>query len=72
MDARERDAAPLESWKSVEFAVNAVGALPEMGGRPIYLTIDVDVINPGEMPGTGSPEPGGPGFDALMDCIGRF
>ena len=58
------------SPESVEFAVNAVGALPEMGGRPIYLTLDVDVINPGEMPGTGSPEPGGPGFDALMDCIG--
>ncbi len=44
-------------------------ALKVAGDRPIYLTIDVDVVNPGEMPGTGSPEPGGPGFDALMDCI---
>ena len=43
--------------------------LEEMGGRPIYLTLDVDVINPGEMPGTGSPEPGGLGLDALIDCI---
>ena len=43
--------------------------LEEIGDRPIYLTIDVDVINPGEMSGTGSPEPGGPCFDALMDCI---
>ena len=43
--------------------------LEEMGGRPIYLTLDVDVLNPGEMPGTGSPEPGGPGFDVLNDCI---
>ena len=58
------------SPECVELAIDAVGAAPEMGGRPIYLTIDVDVVNPGEMPGTGSPEPGGPGFDALIDCIG--
>ena len=44
-------------------------ALEEVGDHAIYLTLDVDVINPGEMPGTGSPEPGGPGFDALIDCI---
>ena len=44
-------------------------ALEEAGARAIYLTLDVDVINPGEMPGTGSPEPGGLGLDALMDCI---
>lgn len=44
-------------------------ALQEPGERAVYLTVDVDVINPGEMPGTGSPEPGGPGFDALMNCI---
>lgn len=44
-------------------------AIKEAGDSAIYLTLDVDVINPGEMPGTGSPEPGGPGFDALVDCI---
>ena len=44
-------------------------ALKEAGDSPVFLTIDVDVVNPGEMPGTGSPEPGGPGFDALMDCL---
>ena len=44
-------------------------ALKETGDSPVYLTVDVDVVNPGEMPGTGSPEPGGPGLDALVDCI---
>ena len=44
-------------------------ALQEVGDCPIYLTIDVDVVNPGELPGTGSPEPGGPGLDALVDCV---
>ena len=44
-------------------------ALKETGKQAIYLTVDVDVVNPGEMPGTGSPEPGGPSYDALIDCI---
>lgn len=44
-------------------------ALQEAGDSAIYLTIDVDVVNPGEMPGTGSPEPGGPGLEALIECI---
>ena len=55
--------------EAVESTLCEVGALPEMGGRAIYLTLDVDVINTGQMPGTGSPEPGGLGLDALMDCI---
>lgn len=58
------------SPECVEMAIDALGAAPESGGRPIYLTIDVDVINPGEMPGTGSPEPGGLSFETLIDCIG--
>ena len=44
-------------------------ALEEAVDSAIYLTLDVDVINTGQMPGTGSPEPGGLGLDALMDCI---
>jgi agmatinase len=30
-----------------------------LGSTPIYLTIDVDVIDPSLLPGTGTPEPGG-------------
>ncbi len=28
-------------------------------GRPVYLTIDLDVFDPSFLPGTGTPEPGG-------------
>jgi agmatinase len=35
------------------------GVLSELRGRPIYVTIDIDVIDPAFMPGTGTPEPGG-------------
>ena len=30
-----------------------------VGDGPVYVTIDVDGIDPADMPGTGSPEPGG-------------
>jgi len=33
--------------------------LKELQGRPVYVTIDLDVIDPGFFPGTGTPEPGG-------------
>ena len=30
-----------------------------IGGRPCYLTLDIDVLDPAFAPGTGTPEPGG-------------
>lgn len=33
--------------------------LDELRGRPVYVTIDIDVVDPAFMPGTGTPEPGG-------------
>ena len=32
---------------------------PELGRRPVYVTIDIDVVDPAFAPGTGTPEPGG-------------
>jgi agmatinase len=34
-------------------------ALAAVGGGPTYLTVDVDVLDPAFIPGTGTPEPGG-------------
>jgi agmatinase len=34
-------------------------ALAAVGTGPVYLTVDVDVLDPGFIPGTGTPEPGG-------------
>jgi agmatinase len=49
--------------------------LTEWEGRPVYLTIDVDVFDPAFMPGTGTPEPGGitpqEGFQALLSLAGQ-
>ncbi|MDR3281255.1 MAG: agmatinase [Synergistaceae bacterium] len=37
--------------------------------RPVYITIDLDVIDPAELPGTGMPEAGGMSFHALYDAL---
>ena len=34
-------------------------ALAVVGGGPAYLTVDIDVLDPAFVPGTGTPEPGG-------------
>jgi agmatinase len=34
-------------------------ALEAVGPGPVYLTVDVDVLDPAFVPGTGTPEPGG-------------
>ena len=33
--------------------------LPELSSRPVYVTIDIDVLDPAFAPGTGTPEAGG-------------
>jgi agmatinase len=35
----------------------------------VYLTIDLDVLDPSVMPATGTPEPGGPGWYDLCALI---
>ncbi len=37
--------------------------------RPIYLTIDIDVLDASACPGTGCPEPGGPTFRELQAFV---
>ncbi|MFN8522147.1 MAG: agmatinase [Chloroflexota bacterium] len=37
--------------------------------RPVYLTIDIDVVDPAGAPGTGCPEPGGPSSRELLAAV---
>jgi agmatinase len=41
----------------------------QIGHRPVYLTIDIDVLDPSCAPGTGCPEPGGAHFGELIDLV---
>ncbi len=40
-----------------------------IGAAPVYFTLDLDVLDPSEFPGTGTPEAGGVHFDELIDAI---
>ncbi len=43
--------------------------LPALRPHPLYVTIDVDVLDPAEAPGTGSPEPGGLRVPELIEIV---
>ena len=78
----------IRSGTAEEFAMMAEGRVQterfsaatlsklELGGAPVYLTVDLDVLDPSEFPGTGTPEAGGLRFAelrrALMDVFARF
>ena len=50
-------------FTSIKDVVNAIG------DAPVYLTIDLDVLDPSIMSGTGTPEPGGVTYNALLDAF---
>lgn len=43
--------------------------LPQLEGKPIYFTLDLDVLDPSVFPGTGTPEPGGISFHELLQAV---
>lgn len=40
-----------------------------LAGKPVYVTIDLDVLDPSVFPGTGTPEPGGVSFLQLLRAV---
>lgn len=44
-------------------------ALEKVKDKPVYVTIDLDVLDPSVFPGTGTPEPGGVQFIELLNSI---
>ncbi|MBM4277599.1 MAG: agmatinase [Deltaproteobacteria bacterium] len=40
-----------------------------LAGRPVYVSLDLDVIDPGLLPGVGTPEPGGLTFQQLISLF---
>lgn len=44
-------------------------AVKELAGKNVYLTIDMDVLDPSVFPGTGTPEHGGVQFTELLEAV---
>ncbi|MBV9281031.1 MAG: agmatinase [Chloroflexi bacterium] len=55
-------------WSSPELALPP-HVRHRLAGRPVYLTIDIDVLDPAFAPGTGCPEPGGVTFRELASFL---
>jgi agmatinase len=56
-----------------KFDFSGLGAVVEaLGDMPVYLTIDLDVLDPSILPGTGTPEAGGVSFGELLKAIIGF
>lgn len=41
----------------------------KIGQNPVYFTLDLDVLDPSEFPGTGTPEAGGVSFTQLLGAV---
>ncbi|TYP59873.1 agmatinase [Thermosediminibacter litoriperuensis] len=46
--------------------------LNELRGHPVYITIDIDVVDPAFAPGTGTPEPGGCTSKEILEVVSCF
>jgi len=44
-------------------------ALEKVEGLPLYLTLDLDFLDPADLPGTGTPEPGGVNWQELEELL---
>jgi agmatinase len=71
---REEFYFAAEHTQMQKFDFTGLGELAEELERnhtPVYLTIDLDCLDPSCFPGTGTPEAGGVSFVQLTDAIGR-
>jgi len=62
-------AVPGAEWLATGAAMVGHRVLEVVGGRPLYLSIDIDVLDPSAAPGTGYPVAGGPTSRQLLDLL---
>ncbi|MEM2878080.1 MAG: agmatinase [Candidatus Hadarchaeales archaeon] len=74
--SKEEDEIKLEVYSSEEVSEDPdrVAALVEkkVGKAPVYLSIDIDVLDPAFAPGVATPEPGGISSTDLFRLLRRF
>jgi agmatinase len=50
----------------------AVSHSLEGGAKGVFISVDIDVVDPGLAPGTGTPEPGGLNSREILDTVRRL
>ena len=63
-----RDAANLLTYYSDAVELSAA-AHHEFDGVPVFLSVDLDILDPSIFPGTGNPEPGGASYPELRSAL---
>lgn len=59
-----------EHTSMTRFGLDGLDSLRDsLADAPVYLTLDLDVLDPSVLGGTGTPEPGGVGFSALLRAL---
>jgi agmatinase len=43
--------------------------MPRLKGRPVYVSLDIDVVDPAYAPGTGTAEPGGCAAKEMLQAV---
>ncbi len=77
LSPEEVDYRRVHAIHHVDADVLAAGPLPALQLPPdfppeVYVTLDVDVLDPAVMPATGTPEPGGLGWYGALDLLARL
>src|SRR5579864_1323566 len=57
--------------RGLDACLSEAFALATDGCEAVFLSVDVDVVDPGAAPGTGTPEPGGFSSRQLLDAVRR-
>lgn len=71
--SREEISWGREHVYTQRFACDTAGQIAkELGHVPVYLTLDLDVLDPSLFPGTGTPEAGGVSFNRLLEALLSF
>jgi agmatinase len=66
--AEWRLARSRTAWSSTELDL-PLEVRERIGQLPVYVSIDIDVLDPAHAPGTGCPEPGGVTFRDLAEFL---
>lgn len=56
----------------IEVKAPFLRVLPDLKNRPLYVTLDIDVVDPAFAPGTGTPEPGGCSSQEILEIVSYF
>ncbi|HSK97190.1 MAG TPA: arginase family protein, partial [Euzebyales bacterium] len=74
--ARDLDPAEAEAITGSRLLRTDVAGVTQAADRlpagPLYVHVDVDVVDPADMPGMGFPASGGPSLQAVADALGAL